>query len=189
MIAVLVAAVVSGKAISVSGAYTPIMVPAGLFVVAGVAIMTTFTETSPSTLWIPSLVLLGIGSGSAVSAPFIAAQSTLAASDLSVGMAFMTFSQDIGEALFISIAQTIFLNQLTRIIEENTPTVNPATAINAGATYVRQLVPADELPAVLLSYNTAVKSTFYLAVSLAGSVVVASLMIKKNPFSMAREMK
>ncbi|KAB8231257.1 uncharacterized protein BDW43DRAFT_313332 [Aspergillus alliaceus] len=92
VIAILIFSALTGRFISWWGPYTP---------------------EGPRTLWIPSLVLLGIGSGSGVPTPFIAPQTVLDVHDLYAGMALMTFSQDLGGAIFISIAQAIFLNRLT----------------------------------------------------------------------------
>lgn len=164
------------------------MIPSSLCVVAGIAIMTTFTPTSPKGLWVPSLVLLGIGSGSGISTPFIAAQSVLDAGDISVGMAFMTFSQDIGEAVFISVAQAVFLNRLTASLRETVPLLDPAAVVHLGATSLEGKLPSNDIPGVMLSYNSAVTSAFYLAVALAGLMVVAAILIKKNPFKLGKEL-
>ena len=165
------------------------MIPAGLFVVTGVAMMTAFTSTTPDKLWIPSLILLGIGSGSGVSTPFIAAQAVLDTRDISVGMAIMTFSQDFGEAVFISIAQAIFLNRLTSSLRETVPLLDSAAVINLGATRLQGKLPAQDLAGVFFSYNVAVKSAFYLAVALAGSMVLSGFIINRNPLKLRNELK
>lgn len=156
------------------------MIPAGLCAVASVAIMTTFTPTSPKSLWIPPLILLGIGSGGGISTPFIAAQAVLETRDVSMGMAIMTFSQDIGEAVFISVAQTVFLNRLTAGLREAIPLLDPESVIHLGATRLQGKIPAQDLAGVIWAYNVAVKSTFYVAVAMSTCVVVAALLIKKN---------
>lgn len=181
VVSILVCAVLAGHIITLLGSYTPIMIPAALCVLAGISITTQFTTTSPAHLWIPALVLLGIGSGSGVSTPFIAAQTVLQdTSDVSVGLAFMTFSQDIGEAVFISIAQAIFLNRLTGNLKLTVPGLDPETIIQLGATSLERKIPAEDLSAVKESYNVAVKGTFYLAVALAGSMVVAGILISRS---------
>ena len=182
MVAVLVASVAAGRYISYSGSYNPIMIPASLFVVAGIAITTVLRPQSSKALWIPSLVLLGIGSGSGVSAPFIAAQTVLDITDISIGMAIMTFSQDFGEAVFITVAQTIFLGRLENRLRQTVPNIDPESIIQLGATNITANVPPQSLPAVILAYNTAITSTFYLAVALAGTVVVAALIMQSNTY-------
>ena len=172
---------------SKTGIYTPIMLPAGCLIVAGVAIMTGFTSETPKRLWIPSLILLGIGSGSSVSIPFIAAQAVLSLGDLSAGMALMTFSQDLGEAVFISIAQAIFLNRLTSSIEITAPDLAPESVIHLGATNLARKVPSQDVAAVAFSYDLAVRSTFYLAVALAGVLVLVAIPLQKSPLKVGRK--
>lgn len=180
VIAVLVFAILAGWIISYTGSYKSIMVPASLCVVTGVALMTTSKVSSPSTIWIPSLILLGIGAGTGISTPFIAAQTVLNSNDMSIGMAIMTFSQDIGEAIFISIGQSIFLNQLVRSLVENVPLLNPQSIIQLGATNLYGNIPSQDLEDVQESYNQAVKSTLYLSVSLASCMVVAGCMMQRQ---------
>lgn len=178
--AILISAIGTGRIMSMTGIYTPIMIPAGFLVVAGVGIMTSFSSESPKRLWIPSLILLGIGSGSSVSIPFIAAQAVLAVKDLSAGMALMTFSQDFGEAVFISIGQAIFLNRLTSTLKITAPELAYGSVIHVGATNLAGKVSSQDVAAVTFSYNLAVRSTFYLAAALAGVLVIAAIPLQKS---------
>ncbi|KAE8393830.1 hypothetical protein BDV23DRAFT_169982 [Aspergillus alliaceus] len=141
VIAILIFSALTGRFISWWGPYTPVMIPSSLFVVGG----------GPRTLWIPSLVLLGIGSGSGVPTPFIAPQTVLDMHDLYAGMALMAFSQDL------------------------------ETVIHLGATRSEGNVPAQDLPGVTLSYNAALQYTFYLAVALAGSMMFTAVLVERNP--------
>jgi hypothetical protein len=186
VIAVLISAVVGGHLMSMTGIYTPVMIPSAILIVAGVGIMTTFSETTPKGLWILSLILLGIGSGSSVGIPFIAAQTVLSVENLSAGMALMTFSQDFGEAVFISIAQAIFLNRLTSSLQVTAPDLDPANVIHLGATSLKGKVPHHNLAAVALSYDLAVRETYYMAVSLAGMLLVAALPLQKTQLKVGR---
>ncbi|PYI03747.1 MFS general substrate transporter [Aspergillus sclerotiicarbonarius CBS 121057] len=188
VISVLLSAITGGWFISHTRTYTPILLPASLLVIAGIALMTTFTPTTPAKLWIPSLVLLGLGSGSAVGVPFIAVQAILPIKDISVGMALMTFSQDIGEAVFISVAQAIFLNRLTGSLAETVPGLDPEMVTRLGATSLEGKLPGKYLEAVIGAYNVAVQGTFYLAVALAGSVFVAAVLAKRNPLKVRNEL-
>ncbi|KAJ5191905.1 MFS toxin efflux pump [Penicillium cinerascens] len=187
VIAILVSAIGTGPLMSKTGIYTPIMIPAGFLVVAGMGIMTSFSSETPKRLWIPSLILLGIGSGSSVSIPFIAAQAVLGLGDLSAGMALMTFSQDLGEAVFISIAQAIFLNRLSSALQITAPELDPESVIHLGATNLAGKIPSQDVAAVAFSYNLAVRSTFYLAVALAGVLILAALPLQKSPLKVGRK--
>ena len=181
MVAVLTSAILAGWIISYSGSYALVMVPASFCVVIGVALMTTFTTASPKGLWIPSLILLGIGTGSGISSPSIAAQTVLNVNDTSIGMAIITFSEDIGEAVFISIAQSIFLNRLLSSLGTNVPRLDPSSIVKLGATNLHGMIPSQDWLGVEESYNQAVKSAFNLAVSLAACMVTAgSVMMMKQ---------
>ncbi|OJK04344.1 hypothetical protein ASPACDRAFT_37903 [Aspergillus aculeatus ATCC 16872] len=186
VVAVLVSAMAAGRFMSVTGIYTAIMIPAALLVTAGISMMTRFSPTTPKGLWIPSLILLGIGAGSSVSIPFIAAQAVLSVGDLSAGMALMTFSQDLGEAVFISIAQAVFLRRLARALQATAPALDPQTVIHLGATDLRGKIPAQDVAAVALSYDLAVRSTFYLAVALAGLLVVSAVPLQRTTLMVGR---
>lgn len=189
VISILVSAVVAGRFISMTGSYTLIMIPAGLLIVAGISIMTTFTQTASKRLWITSLVLLGIGSGSSVATPFIAAQTVLDINDISAGMALMTLSQDLGEAVFISVAQAIFLNRLASTLRTTAPGLNPQEVLHLGATNLKGKVPSQDVEGVALSYNVGVRSTFYLAVALAATIVVAALPLQNISFKGKKRQK
>ncbi|KAF7884457.1 uncharacterized protein EAF02_004793 [Botrytis sinoallii] len=175
VISVLIFAVLSGLITSYTGSYKLIMVPPSLCVLTGVALMTNLTITSPSRLWIPSLVLLEIGTVSGISAPFIAAQTILDPSDMSIGMAIMTFSQDIGEALFISIAQAILLNRLVNNLNETVLLLNPSDIVQLGATNIYGAIPSQDLKDVKIAYNQAVKSAMYVSVSLVACMILVDM--------------
>ena len=78
-------------------------------------------------------------------------------------MAIAIFSQTLGGALFLSLAQTIFTNGLTATLPTSAPGVDPQTVIAAGASGVRGAVTRVQLPGVLLAYNKAINEDFYLA--------------------------
>ncbi|KAJ5133782.1 MFS toxin efflux pump, partial [Penicillium atrosanguineum] len=189
VVAILVSAVVAGRFISITGSYTPIMIPAGFLIVTGISIMTTFTHTTPKRLWVTSLVLLGIGSGSSVASPFIAAQTVLNINDISAGMALMTLSQDLGEAVFISVAQAIFLNRLASALRTTVPGLSPQEVLHLGATNLKDKIPSQDVEGVALSYNVGVRSTFYLAVALAATIVVAALPLQNISFKDKKRQK
>ena len=82
--------------------------------------------------------------------------------------AIVFFFNSLGGAIAISIAQNIFVNSLSRDIPKLAPGVNPKIVIGAGATHVRDVVPAQWLPGVLQAYTNAVTSAFILAIAAGG---------------------
>ncbi|KAF7895151.1 hypothetical protein EAF00_006965 [Botryotinia globosa] len=87
-----------------------------------------------------------------------ATQTILDPSDMTIGMAIKSFSQDTGAALFISIAQAIFLNRLVSNLRERVPLLNPSDIVQLGATNIYGAIPPQDLTGVKISYNQAVKS-------------------------------
>jgi hypothetical protein len=83
------------------------------------------------------------------------------------------FCQNMGAALFLSFAQTIFSTTLTHELPIFAPKVNAQAVIAAGAATFRDVVPEALLPGVLLAYDRAINRVFYLATgsAVAGFVV------------------
>jgi len=77
-------------------------------------------------------------------------------------MAILIFCQNLGGAVFLTAAQTIFSNSLHKTIKQYAPGVNPELIIAAGARSVRQLVSGEQLAGVLQAYSTSVDRVMYL---------------------------
>lgn len=59
-------------------------------------------------------------------------------------------------------------------IEQRIPDLDPSMIINAGATGIRNIVTAAQLPIVLEAYNVAVRNVFIMAAALAGCSFIAA---------------
>ena len=158
----------------------PVMTASSLCVVAGVALMATFRTTTPASIWIPSLALVGMGVGGGIACPFIAAQAVLNPEDISIGMAIMTFSQDFGESVFISVAQSIFLNKLKRALISSAPALKWSVIIQLGATNLAGKIPSQDVAGVRQAYDQSIKEAFYLALSLAAILTISGFFMKNR---------
>ena len=101
--------------------------------------------------------------------PIIAVQNTLPPMQIPTATALVLFSQNFVGALFLSFSDTIFTNSLSTLIPEYTPSINPQTVINAGATGFRTVINGEQLANVLVAYAKSVDRVFYLT---AGAAVV-----------------
>lgn len=90
-------------------------------------------------------------------------------------MSILVFSQTFGGAIFLAVAQLIFSHGLISGLEEYAPNVKPEIVINAGATAVRTVVSATDLPAVLQAYMVGIDRVFYLGTAAAGGLFLFSL--------------
>ncbi|KAI4783393.1 putative major facilitator superfamily transporter [Aureobasidium sp. EXF-3400] len=173
-----IASIVVGGTITVIGFYAPFMWFGAAIFTVGCGMLYTLQVTSPAAKWIGYQLLAGIGSGSAIQIPFIAVQVVLEEKDMPSGNAIAIFFNSLGGAISISIAQNIFANTLVKDIIKNAPGVNPAVVISAGATHVREVVSAANLPGVLAAYSNAVTSAFIVPIATSGLAFIVSLFIE-----------
>lgn len=81
-------------------------------------------------------------------------------------MATLIFFQYLGGATFTVAAQVIFSNSLRDQILQLAPGVDPDLIIDSGARSIRDLVSAQQLPAVLLAYCRSVDYVMYLGIAI-----------------------
>ncbi|KAG9845679.1 putative major facilitator superfamily transporter, partial [Aureobasidium melanogenum] len=173
-----IASVVVGGTITVIGYYAPFMWFGAAIFTIGAGMLYTLQVASPAVKWIGYQLLAGIGAGSAIQIPFIAVQVVLDEKDMPSGNAIAIFFNSLGGAISISVAQNIFANTLVKDIIKNVPGVNPAAVVAAGATHVRDVVSAAQLPGVLQAYSHAVTSAFVLPIATSGLAFIVSLFIE-----------
>ena len=82
--------------------------------------------------------------------------------EISIAMSLLMFTQFIGTAVFLVIANTIFTQSLKSELASEAPNVNAEAIIDAGATAFRQFVSPADLPGVLLAYSNSIDRVFYL---------------------------
>lgn len=66
-------------------------------------------------------------------------------------------------------------NGLVNEISARIPDIDPNTIISAGATGIRTIVTAAQLPLVLAAYNSAVRNVFIMAIAAGGCSFLSSL--------------
>jgi hypothetical protein len=87
----------------------------------------------------------------------------------------MVFMQTMGGAIFISVGQNILTSNLVSGITQIVEGVDPAMIVNTGATELRHLVRADQLPAVLEVYNHALRQVFLISAGLSATAILGAL--------------
>lgn len=176
----LVFSVATGFVITKLGRYKAIQCVAATMVLAGASVQSTVDSTSGSNIWIPALLLIGTGAGAGIACPFLSAQSVLQRSDISVGMALLTLSQDLGEALSVSIAQAIFLNRLEDGLKRELPRLDAGTIIGYGLTGWKVHVSESAVPAIMRAYSSAVRNALILTIVTSSEIVVAALLTRNH---------
>lgn len=178
ILAVVLVSILSGVTVTLFGYYNPFMVLASTILAVGAGLLSTLQPNSGPGQWISYQILEGIGVGLGQQLPFVVVQNVLPDRDVPTGTAVVTFAQTLGGAIFISVAQSVFTNQFTRVMHVEDPSVNVTEILAAGTTTLRQKLRGDQLETVLRSYNSAVTQAFYVGVALAALSVFGTVALE-----------
>ncbi|KAK3313584.1 putative MFS multidrug transporter [Apodospora peruviana] len=168
----LVMAVLSGVLVGKLGYTIPWVLFCGIVSAIGSGILTTLHPDTSHAMWVGFLIVLGIGRGTALQMPLISVQAILPEDQIPTSMALLIFSQTIGGAIFITIANTIFANSLVKKLVEYVPDIDVPRVLAAGATGFTKVVPDAQLPGVLRAYADSIDLVFYLPVAAALLILV-----------------
>ena len=168
LLAVTIASIIGGGAVTALGYYTPFMYLSVVFASIGAGLITTFDLNTTTANWIGYQIIFGLGIGFGMQQGMVAAQTVLAIEDVPIGTSIIIFSQMFGGALFVSVGQNTFTNKLVSNLLEIGGNINPAQVVGAGATQITALFhdPAV-LTQVLMAYNGALVKAFQVALIMA----------------------
>ena len=154
----------SGALTTKLGYYTPFFIASSIIMSVGAGLLTLLTVDISSAHWAGFQFVYGLGVGLGFQQGGIAAQAVLPLVDVSIGTATVMFVQMLGGALFVSVAQNLFTNNLVKNLTAlDIPGFDPQAIVHAGATSLRQVVDPTRLPEVLVAYNEALVKAFQLA--------------------------
>jgi uncharacterized membrane protein AbrB (regulator of aidB expression) len=174
VLALVVGAILSGGIITATGYYVLWMFIATILMSTGAGLMTTFKLDTNHAAWIGYQVLIGLSIGTGMQQPSLAAQTILHMEEVAIGVSLMFFSQSLGGAVFIAVAQSLFQNYLGAellYIEG----IDPVTVLAARATGLSEAVPADKLMDVLIVFNDSIHRSFIVTVAVSSLMVLPAL--------------
>lgn len=183
------ASIIAGALISIIGYYNPVALPSMVLFAVGAGMITTFSLDSPIAVWLGYQVLCGLGVGVGFQLGVLVVQNVLPGELIPLATACVQFFNQLGGAIFIAVAQTVFQNGLIAGVTENAPGIDPQVFINAGASQVRlvlkELGQEQYTEAVLTAYLDGLRNTYYISTAMASCAffAVAGLSwvsIKKN---------
>ncbi|KAF4637539.1 hypothetical protein G7Y89_g534 [Cudoniella acicularis] len=134
----------------------------------GGGLMSTFTPSTRTGIWVGYQILTGAGRGMTVQQPIVAVQNTLEPSRMAVGTSMILFCQFFGGALFLALAETDFSSSLRSALKQYAPEVDANLITDVGAAGVKKAVMSQQLQGVLKAYNQAITNTFYLGCAASG---------------------
>lgn len=169
-----ISAILTGIATKRIGYFTQWMIISSILTPIGSGLITTFSPNINHEHWIGYLAIVGIGFGCGMQQSSVAAQTVLPRKDVSIGAALMMFSQTLGGAIFISVGNTILDLKLVQSLKIY-PGIDTSSLATNGITALRQSVPLQLQPQVLMAFNHSFRSVFYLVVGLTCSTIFGAL--------------
>ena len=172
ILAVTISMLSSGAYISITGIAAPIIVVGTALGTICTGLLYTLDISTGEGKWIGYQIIGGVGWGMASQIPIITVQATAPAADLAEVTAILLFCQTIGGAFMISAAQAAFVNVLVKDLPSRVPGIDSASVVNTGATDLRNVFSADQVPGILLAYMSGLKIAFAIALASTGAAFI-----------------
>ena len=186
VLSLVVSSILSGAAISRTGYYVPFMFISSILMAVGSGLITTFKTDTSHSAWIGYQVLFGLGLGTGMQQPTMAAQTVLDQADVSIGVALMFLFQSLGGAVWVAVSQNLYTGYLASRVP-GISGVDAGAILGAGATGLAGIVPADQLHVVLVVYNAALRRAFILPVVLSCVMVLPAMGMEWRNLKMESE--
>ncbi|KAF3800881.1 Efflux pump roqT [Colletotrichum gloeosporioides] len=171
------AALVAGYLVTLLGWYNPFMLFSTAISSVGLGLMTRFEVGTGPSEWITYPIIAGIGIGAGTQQPMMGVQSTLVLADIPAGTAAVTLFQNLGPAVLMSVANTVFVNNLKRNLHGQGGLDGQAIA-DMGATNLKDMISIDLLPGIINAYNKALQETFCVPMAVAVISIIGVLGMK-----------
>ena len=188
--------ITSGLVVSKLGYYTPVLIVGTALMIVGCGLLTTFRGDTYKGEWIgyevrllpppnqytenltQNQLITSAGVGLSLAQANNAAQTVLSREDLPIGVTIVTFAQQLGGSIFVSVCQAVLSSTLSARLKNQIPGFNAAQLSNTGTTDLSLLVPNDKLPVLLEAYNVAIVNVFYCALAVSGVAFIASFFVE-----------
>ena len=178
VLSLVLGAISAGQLTGRIGYYTPFMILSGIIMPIGAGLITTFTVDTPEPIWIGYQVLVGYGIGTGMQQGALAAQTVLGKKDVPIGVSLMFFCQMLGGAIFVSVGQNVFNQELVSALVKLVPGLSPLEIVNTGATDLKDHVPKEVLQQVLVASNSALRQTFVVATAMGALSILGTVLVK-----------
>ncbi|KKP02454.1 MFS transporter [Trichoderma harzianum] len=161
------AVIASGFLTTRIGYFVPNMIMSTILSSVGAGLIYSFDPHTSTGLWVPSLIIMGVGIGIGAQQPLMVAQTVFKGPDIALSTSALIFTQTLAGTIFLSVAENIFQNQLISQLHKLVPEIDPRDIIETGASSLRPFIEAkfpQYLTAVLTAYNNGIRHVFLLSV-------------------------
>lgn len=143
----------AGFGTAATGYYTPFVYAGSILMSIGTGLlMTVQPQHTSRAKWVGFQILCGAGIGLGEEQGLYMVQTTLLETDVATGIGLVLFAQTLGGALFVSVAQAVFLQNISKALKTLAPNLSPKSVLSGVAPGSSQ-----ELRAV---YGLAIKDVF-----------------------------
>lgn len=171
LISTVVSSILTGVLITAIGYYVPVMMASMALFAIGGGLITTFSLTTTTGQWFGYQVLAGSGVGVGFQGSILVVQTVLPLVDVPVGTACISFFQQLGGALLIAVAQSLFQNGLLSGIQKYEPGLDAQVFLHSGATEIRSILKSmhreDALEGILQAYVDGLTNTYWITTACA----------------------
>ena len=186
LLSLVIGSIIAGGLVQRIGYPAPFMIASAVLGSVGAGLISTWQVDVDRSMWIGFQVLFGFGIGIGMQQPSMMAQIVLPKIDQPTGVALMFFGQNLGGAIFVSVAQNIFTDALaSKLSSIPGLQLGKAAIVQMGATSIKEMVPQQYLGLVLEGYRDALRSAFLVgtglvAVSMIGAALIEWRSTKKS---------
>ncbi|KAI1827694.1 MFS general substrate transporter [Xylaria intraflava] len=179
VIATTIFSLLGGVLITVIGYYSPFMILSTILSAVGAGLLTTFSPTISSSKWIGYQVLYGLGVGFSRQTPLVCVSAVLEVRDVPIGSGVVMFCQTLAGAVFLAVAQSVFVNKLASGLGElGLPNLDPNTLLTSGATSLGAGLSPDQYTMFLDLYSKSLTTSWYAAAATASFSIIGAVFVE-----------
>ncbi|PYH86105.1 MFS general substrate transporter [Aspergillus uvarum CBS 121591] len=172
--------VCAGLGTAATGYYTPFVYGGSILMSVGTGLIATVRpHQTPRARWVGYQILCGAGIGLGEEQGLYMVQTTLPEEDVATGLGIVLFAQTFGGAVFVSVAQAVFLEHITAALRTLAPHVNPYSVLGGAATVAS--------PALQRAYAVAIKDALRVGLILAAVSSLGALLYDWRSLKGTRE--
>jgi EmrB/QacA subfamily drug resistance transporter len=186
LLSTVVASILSGVLITMTGSYRVFVVLGAAFVAIGCGLMSTWDLTSNRGHEIGYMVLAGLGLGQSLQSALIAAQAAIEHKDIAVVTSLVGFSRVIGGVTGLAICSSVFTNRAATLLSTNLSglpgiTTSMIEALQQDHKALR-LLPVSLQPLAVDAYVQALRLVFFIGIPLGSLAFLLSLALQHYTF-------
>jgi hypothetical protein len=158
----------AGFGTAATGYYTPFVYAGSILMSIGTSLlMTVRPQQTSRAKWVGFQILCGAGIGLGEEQGLYMVQTTLPENDVSTGVGIILFVQTFGGALFVSVAQSVFLENISKALKTLAPNLDPHSVLNGALTGLPGSSDSQASPALQAVYGVAIKDALRVGLILA----------------------